>query len=312
MRGAAVPSLPSGNAPIGMRRAKSRAVLACLAAVLTLVVAMSIASAETPDGWPTTCVGLYDMIQNHRGDKDKVGIYERLHGDEAEEVCREDQRTQMEAALAWAMPLADPRVSSEVSPNEPAQSPAVGQPPTVPRDLRIVRSGSSYIVIAGPPADGGGLPLLGYRWSLAGATTRSGVVASSGGGFTLSLEHLRPGDHEVTLIAFNASGDSPPAVSRFSLPHCAIELEVFLNWQGSVILRRTNTGNRDIVRWTAWYILYGEDEGPWGIYGSRLAVGETGTIVLWYRPTSERAAANPSYTPDIRILGHPQPICRLQ
>ena len=312
MRGAAVPSFPSVDALIGTRGAKSRAVLACLAAALTLVVAMSIASAHTPGGWPTTCVGLYDMIQSHRGDNDKVGIYERLHGDEAEEVCREDQRTQMEAALAWAMPtLTAVAVPTQAPALTPAQHPAIGRPPTAPRDLRVVRSGSTYIVIAGPPADGGGLPLLGYRWSLAGATTRSGVVASSGGGFTLGLEHLRPGDHEVTLIAFNASGDSPPAAARISLPHCAIELDVFVNWQGSVLVRYTNTGNRDIVRWTARYIVYGEDEGPWGIYGGRVPVGHTGTYVLWYRPTSERAAANPSYTPDMRILGDPQPICRL-
>ena len=305
-------SLPSGNVLIGMPRAKGRAVLACFAAVLTLVVAMSIASAETPGGWPTTCVELYDIIQDHQGNRDKVGIYGRLHGDEAEEVCREDQRAQMEAALAWAMPAPAPGSMPAPAPGStPAQSPANGTSPTAPRDLRIEPSGSSYIVIAGPPADGGGLPLLGYRWNVVGASTRSGVVPSSGGGFNLRLDHLRPGDHEVTLIAFNASGDSPPAVTRFSsVPHCAIELEVFVNWQGSVILRRTNTGNRDILKWTARYILYGEDEGPWGIYGSSIAVGQTGTIVLWYRPTSERAAEDPSYTPDIRILGNPQLMCR--
>ncbi len=312
MRGAAVPSLPTGGALVGTRTVKSRAVLASLAAALTLVVAISIAWGHTPGGWPTSCVGLYDLIQSHRGDNDKVGIYQRLHGGEAEEVCREDQRAQMETALAWALPtLTAVPVPTQAPALTPTQPPAVGQPPTVPRDLRVVRSGSTYIVIAGPPVDGGGLPLLGYRWSIGGATTRSGVVASSGGGFTLGLEHLRPGDHEVTLIAFNASGDSPPAVSRFSLPHCAIELQVFVNWQGSVLVRYTNTGNREIVRWTARYIVYGEDEGPWGIYGGRVPVGHTSSYVLWYRPTSERAAANPSYTPDMRILGYPQPICRL-
>ena len=300
------------NALIGRPGPKGRAILAVAAALLTLVVALSIAYAATPGGWPTTCVELNDMIEAHLGNLDKVGIYQRVHGDQAEQACQNNHRAQIQASFAWAMPTPTAATAPTQAPRStPGQSSAVGGPPTVPRDLRVERSGSSFIVITGPPADGGGLPLLGYRWSITGATTRSGVVASSGGGFTLRLDHLQPGDYEVTVIAYNANGESPPAVTRISTPHCQIELEVFLNAERSVLVRYTNTGNRDILRWTARYIVYGEDEGPWRILGGSVAVGHTGTFVLWYRPTSERGAADPSYTPDMRILGNPQPICRL-
>ena len=305
-------SRPSAdNALIGRPGPKGRAVLAVVAALLTLVVALSIAYAATPGGWPTTCVELNDMIEAHLGNLNKVGIYQRVHGDQAEQACQNDHRAQIQASFAWAMPTRTAATIPTPAPGStPGQSPAVGGPPTVPHELRVERSGSSFIVIAGPPADGGGLPLLGYRWSITGAATRSGVVASSGGGFTLRLDPLQPGDYEVTVIAYNANGESPPAVTRISTPHCQIELEVFLNAERSVLVRYTNTGNRDILRWTARYIVYGEDEGPWRILGGSVAVGHTGTYVLWYRPSDQRPE-DPSYTPDMRILGNPQPICSI-
>ena len=72
-------------------------------------------------------------------------------------------------------------------------------------------------VRAAPPADGGGLPLQGYRWSVTGATVRGGTLASSGGVFNITLYDLTIGEHTFTVNAFNARGDGPSASFNFTV-----------------------------------------------------------------------------------------------
>ena len=281
---------------------KGRAILAVFVAVLTLVVALSIASAATSGGWPTTCVELNDIIEAQRGNLDRVGIYQRVHGDQAEPACQNDHRAQIQASFAWvrATPTAA-MIPTQAPIATPVPSYAVGGLPTVPRDLRVERSGGGYIVSARPPADGGDLSLLGYRWSVVGAATLSGVVASSGGGFTLRLDDLQHGDYEVSVIAFNANGDSPPAVTRISSPVCRIEVGLIEDRQGSVLVSGRNTGNQEITNWTVRHVIHGSGRGPWPANGGRVAVGRTETVLLWYRSPSNLGPA-----PHIELLdgGH--------
>ena len=295
--------LPSADTAL-MRKPgpKGRAILAVSVAVLTLVVGLSIASAATSGGWPTTCVELNDIIESNRGNLDRVGIYQRAHGDQAEQACQNDHRAQIQASFAWirATPTAA-TIPTQAPIATPAPSRHVTGPPTAPLDLRVARSGRGYIISARPPADGGGQNLLGYRWTVVGAATLTGVVASSGGGFSLRLDELQHGDYEVTVIAFNASGDSPTAVTRISSPACRIEVGLIEDWQGSVLVSGRNTGNQRITNWTVRHVIHGSGRGPWPANGGRVAVGQTETVLLWYR-----SASNLGPAPHIELLdgGH--------
>ena len=60
--------------------------LAAVAVVWLLIATVSAALAE----WPTSCVELNDLIEASRGNDENVGIYQRVHGDQAEAACRQD------------------------------------------------------------------------------------------------------------------------------------------------------------------------------------------------------------------------------
>ncbi len=58
--------------------------------VIAAVVAVATAAAlATPvfAQWPTTCVDLNDIVENHLGRDNNVGIYQRVFGDQAEPAC---------------------------------------------------------------------------------------------------------------------------------------------------------------------------------------------------------------------------------
>ena len=63
-----------------------RLALAAVAVVWLLVATVSAALAE----WPTTCVELNDLIEASLGNDENVGIYQRVHGNQAEAACRQD------------------------------------------------------------------------------------------------------------------------------------------------------------------------------------------------------------------------------
>ncbi len=57
-----------------------------LVALLVTLLATPVTLAQ----WPATCVDLNDLIEAHRGNPGNVGIYQRVHGDQAETACRQD------------------------------------------------------------------------------------------------------------------------------------------------------------------------------------------------------------------------------
>ena len=57
---------------------------------------------EAELGWPTTCVDLNDIVENHLGHDNNVGIYQRVFGDQAEAGCRGDHREDVRGVFAWA------------------------------------------------------------------------------------------------------------------------------------------------------------------------------------------------------------------
>ena len=63
-----------------------RLVLAIVGVVSLLAITAAAALAE----WPTSCVEINDLIEAGRGNDHNVGIYQRVHGDQAEAVCRSE------------------------------------------------------------------------------------------------------------------------------------------------------------------------------------------------------------------------------
>ena len=61
------------------------------------------ADAGTQDlAWPTDCVDLNDIVENHLGNLGNVEIYQRTFGDQAETACRNDHREDVRGVFGWA------------------------------------------------------------------------------------------------------------------------------------------------------------------------------------------------------------------
>ena len=65
-----------------------RLALAVVAVISLVAMSASTALAQ----WPTSCVELNDIIEAGLGNDENVGIYMRVHGDQAEAVCRSEHR----------------------------------------------------------------------------------------------------------------------------------------------------------------------------------------------------------------------------
>ena len=59
-----------------------------------------------PQVWPSDCVQLNDIVENHLGNHGNVGIYQRVFGQEAELACRSDHRDDVRSVFAWAFDVA--------------------------------------------------------------------------------------------------------------------------------------------------------------------------------------------------------------
>ena len=65
------------------------------------------ASMRNPVPWPATCVAFRDIMEAKLGDTNKVGIYQRVHGDgpAAERACQADHRENVRILFGWAIDL---------------------------------------------------------------------------------------------------------------------------------------------------------------------------------------------------------------
>ena len=65
--------------------------------------AVQTADSETQDlAWPTDCVELNDIVENHLSNHSNVGIYQRTFGAQAETACRSDHRDDVRGVFGWA------------------------------------------------------------------------------------------------------------------------------------------------------------------------------------------------------------------
>ena len=78
-----------------------------IAAVVAVAAAVALATPVFAQ-WPTTCVDLNDIVEQHLGRTNNVGIYQRVFGDQAEAACQGDHREDVRGVFAWAFGLATP------------------------------------------------------------------------------------------------------------------------------------------------------------------------------------------------------------
>ena len=81
--------------------------LALVSAMLGTVAIVAVASAQ----WPTTCVELNDVVEKSLGNYHNVGIYQRVFGNDAEEVCRNEHQDDARSLFAWANLAETPAVT---------------------------------------------------------------------------------------------------------------------------------------------------------------------------------------------------------
>lgn len=94
---------------------------AALATALMLALVATPALAQ----WPTSCVALNDIVEADLGNSQNVGIYQRVFGDQAEQACRNDHRSDVQSTFAWAIPTPAPAPAPQPAPAPaPAQFPA--------------------------------------------------------------------------------------------------------------------------------------------------------------------------------------------
>ncbi len=204
-----------------------RAVLAvaALAAALALVFTATPGLAQ----WPTSCVELNDIVEAHLGNSHNVGIYQRVFGDQAEQACQRDHRSDVRGTFAWAIPTPAPGPA-------PAPAPAPGPSP-MPAPAPMPASppiGEISVVAASPLVFQDSTIWLG--------TTTGGVLRSGDAGqsFTQSTSGL-------PNLTINAIAPSP-TVS-----------------EDGVVLAATNNGiGRSGDRGATWSIPAGLPGGRFG------------------------------------------------
>ena len=113
-------------------------ILAAVAAGILSIVAVAIAAAHddhSSSEWPTSCVDLNDIVEEHLGRPGNVGIYQRTFGDQAEQACQNDHRDDVRSVFAWAIGDAS---APPPQPTPASASPLV--PPPAPQGTFTGRS----------------------------------------------------------------------------------------------------------------------------------------------------------------------------
>ena len=197
--------------------------------------------------WPTDCVELNDIVENHLGNIGNVGIYQNVFSDQAESACRNDHREDVRGVFAWAFG---------------------GSAPVLPSRLAFLsdRDGNNEIYVIN--ADGTGLARL---------THNSGQDFSpdwSPDGSRLAFTSNRDGDSEIYLI--NADGTGLTQLTHNSVGDLAAfwspdgrRLVFGSDRDGDSELYLMNADGTGLVQLTH---NSGQDSNPvWSPDGSRLA-----------------------------------------
>lgn len=71
-------------------------------AVVLALAAVVATSVNVSAQWPTGCVELNDIVEEHLGNTGNVGIYQRVFGEHAEGACRGDHLEDVRGVFGWA------------------------------------------------------------------------------------------------------------------------------------------------------------------------------------------------------------------
>ena len=85
-------------------------------AVVLAVAAALVLAPPALAQWPTTCVALNDIVEQHLGNDQNVGIYQRVFGERAEEGCQNDHREDVRGVFAWAFAASAPATDPDLPP----------------------------------------------------------------------------------------------------------------------------------------------------------------------------------------------------
>ena len=177
-----------------------------VAGVLSAVVGNAAAHDDhSADQWPTTCVDLNDIVEEHLGNHRNVGIYQRAYGAQAEQGCRDDHLFDIRDTFGWAIGYELPS-------------------PLAPRALDVVfisTDGGDLTFNFNMPDDAA-LRILGVRYLIYGATfftesTHELSGGSSGWTVRIPISSFNPGRHVFTVRGFNSVGDGLPTYRGFTV-----------------------------------------------------------------------------------------------
>ena len=107
-------------------------ILAAAVAATLSIVAIASAAAHDDHGtgqWPTSCVDLNDIVEEHLGRLGNVGIYQRTFGDQAEAACRNDHLNDVRSVFAWAIDGGEITAPARETTPAPAPTPVPGRTP---------------------------------------------------------------------------------------------------------------------------------------------------------------------------------------
>ena len=100
----------------GRRRPRTCCPVTFVRAVVLAVAAGLVLAPPALAQWPTTCVALNDIVEQHLGNDQNVGIYQRVFGERAEEGCQNDHREDVRGVFTWAFDDSAPTTDPDLPP----------------------------------------------------------------------------------------------------------------------------------------------------------------------------------------------------
>ena len=104
-----------------------------LATTMTLIV-IALSAAPASAQWPNTCIEMNDALETSLGNFDNVGIYQNTFDDQAELACRNEHRSNVRKAFAWAFDS----TGDTIGESEPADT-ADPLPPESEHAFEVIR-----------------------------------------------------------------------------------------------------------------------------------------------------------------------------
>ena len=177
-------------------------------AALTAILLSTPALAQ----WPTTCVDLNDIVENHLGNDNNVGIYQRVFGDQAEQACQNDHRDDVRGVFAWAFPEGGGLVV-------PLPATGATSPSVTPAELEAKIAGFLQAGTAHLNAASASIGMATQEINAATAATQAGDINGATNAIRRSSAHWADVDNSLRASAIEttkaaAAADNYPETSR--------------------------------------------------------------------------------------------------